>query len=391
MRILTFTTLYPNALQPRHGIFVETRLRKLVEHGQVKSVVVAPVPWFPFGNKVFGQYAQYAKVPARESRGQIEIYHPRYPVIPRIGMNYSPYLLSTSVRKCIRSILESGFEFDLIDAHYFYPDGVAAIRLGEYFNKPVVITARGSDINLIATFPRQGKMIQDAASKAAAIITVSAALKENILDMGVDANKVVVLRNGVDINIFRPSEDREACRRMLGVSGTVLLSVGNLVELKGHHLVIEAVSMIPDARLVIVGSGPEKEKLINRVSELSLQERVIFIDHVPQDRLYQYYSAADILVLASSREGWPNVLLESMACGTPVVATRINGTPEIVRSPEAGMLIEERSAKAIAEGVFSLRNSCPDRGDTRRYSEKFGWDETTTGQEQLFHQILHQE
>jgi hypothetical protein len=149
MKLLTFSTLFPNAVHPSHGIFVETRLRYLMASGKVESRVVAPVPWFPSGNPRFGRYADYARVPAEEQRHGIQISHPRYMLLPKIGMQVAPWLLARSVKAQIGRIIDEGYDFDVLDAHYFYPDGVAAVMLGKYFNKPVVITARGTDINLI--------------------------------------------------------------------------------------------------------------------------------------------------------------------------------------------------------------------------------------------------
>ncbi|HWJ95116.1 MAG TPA: glycosyltransferase, partial [Telluria sp.] len=166
MKILTFSTLFPNSEKPGHGIFVETRLRHLVASGKVESRVVAPVPWFPLRHERFGSYARFAKVPRQEVRHAIRVTHPRYPVVPKIGMNVAPALLAQSARREIGRILDEGYDFDLIDAHYFYPDGVAAAMLGRYFNKPVVVTARGSDITLFPKYRVPRRMITWAAGRA---------------------------------------------------------------------------------------------------------------------------------------------------------------------------------------------------------------------------------
>ncbi|MDH5537210.1 MAG: glycosyltransferase, partial [Betaproteobacteria bacterium] len=172
MRILTFSTLYPNAARPSHGIFVETRLRHLVAGGWVDSRVVAPVPWFPSRNPRFGAYAVHASAPREEQRHGIQVLHPRYPVLPKIGMTLAPFLLAQSVKPVIERVLAQ-YPFDLIDAHYFYPDGVAAILLGRHFGKPVVITARGTDVNLIPRYRLPRAMIRWAARHAAGMITVA--------------------------------------------------------------------------------------------------------------------------------------------------------------------------------------------------------------------------
>ena len=115
---------------------------------------------------------------------------------------------------------------------------------------------------------------------------------------------------------------------------------------------------------------------------------VRFLEGVPHKELQPVYAAADALVLASSREGWPNVLLEAMACGTPVVASNIWGNPEVVSRPESGILMRERTAVGVAEGVKALFSRYPDRAETRRYAEQYSWDATTQGQIRLFRQII---
>jgi glycosyltransferase involved in cell wall biosynthesis len=387
MKILTFSTLFPNAQKPGHGIFVETRLRHLVASGQVEARVVAPVPWFPLHHPRFGNYAEYAKVPAQEQRSGIEVLHPRYPVLPKIGMNVAPSLLAAGARATVARMLDEGYDFDLIDAHYFYPDGVAAAMLGKYFNKPVVITARGSDITLFPSYPLPRRMIKWAARRAAGVITVCNALRDEVVALGVDPAKVVSLRNGVDLQLFQPV-DRAEVRARLGLSRFTLLTVGHLVPVKAQELAVAALPQLPDAELLIAGSGPRRETLEQLARAQGVNDRVRFLGAVPQAQLREYYNAADALVLPSEREGWANVLLEAMACGTPVIASRVWGTPEVVAAPEAGLLMDERSGAGVADSVKALRAAYPDRAATRRYAERFSWDDTTAGQIALFGKVL---
>lgn len=387
MRILTFSTLYPHSVRPSHGIFVETRLRHLLASGKAESKVVAPVPWFPSSNPRFGEYAAFARVPREERRNGIDVLHPRYITVPKLGMSVAPFLLAGGAYSTVKSIIRSGYNFDVIDAHYFYPDGVAAVLLGRHFGKPVVITARGTDVNLIPDHRLPRKMILWAACRAAGIVAVASALRDRLVALGVPEGAIEVLRNGVDLKFFRQA-DRDSSRRQLGFGRTTLLSVGNLVPLKGHNLSIRALKLLPEMALVIVGDGPERKALGALVEELSLNDRVSFTGALTQEDLRDYYSAADALILASSREGWPNVLLESMACGTPVIASRVGGTPEVVSAPEAGVLVTERTPEGLAQAVRRLFARIPDRGATRHYAESFDWGATTAGQLELFGRIL---
>jgi teichuronic acid biosynthesis glycosyltransferase TuaC len=387
MKLLTFSTLFPNAEQPNHGLFVETRLRYLVGSGKVQSRVVAPVPWFPFEHPRFGHYARLARIPAAEVRGDLQLSHPRYLALPKVGMHIAPFLMARSVKPAVARIIDSGYDFDAIDAHYFYPDGVAAVMLGKYFNKPVVVTARGTDINVLPQYRLPRKMILWAAANATGVITVCNYLKDEMVKLGVRPDHIKSLRNGVDLERFSPM-DRSVVRSALGLTGFTLLSVGLLNSHKGHDLAIKALATLPDVALMIAGSGPDRQKLEDLAQQLGVADRVKMLGPVPQTELRTYYNAADSLVLASSREGWANVLLESMACGTPVVASSVCGTPEVVAAPEAGRLMAERTPAALADAVKLLRRQLPDRAATRRYAERFSWDATTEGQLDLFQNIL---
>jgi glycosyltransferase involved in cell wall biosynthesis len=355
--------------------------------GGVEARVVAPVPWFPFRGAIFGRYADYSKVPAMEERHGLKIHHPRFPVLPKVGFSLTPALMYAFVKPFVAKLIRQGFDFDLIDAHYFFPDGVAAALLGRAFDKPVTITARGTDLNLIPQYPLPRRQIIWAANRAAGLITVCQALKDELVKLNVAPDKIRVLRNGVDLAMFQPVE-RTAARGDLGLTGRTLLSVGHLIGRKGHDLVIAALPRLPETTLLIAGDGPERGNLESLGNKLGVRDRVRFLGRVDHDELRTVYGAADALVLASSREGWANVLLEAMACGTPVVASNVWGTPEIVAEPAAGVLMAERTPDALADAVDRLFSKLPNREATRRYAEGFSWDATTDGQRELFEQIL---
>ena len=387
IKILTFSTLFPNTMRPSHGVFVETRLRHLVASGEISARVLAPIPWFPSSHPRFGEYARFAGVPHTEVRFGLQVEHPRYFLPPKLGMTLAPLLLALRAKHAIKRMLAAGEDFDLIDAHYFYPDGVAAVLLGRWFNKPVVITARGTDINLIPQHALPRKMILWAAQHAAGMITVCQALKDAIVALGVAPDRIVALRNGVDLNLFQPVE-RAAERARLKLARRTLLSVGYLIPRKGHEIIIRALPALPDTDLLIAGEGPEKHMLTRLAAELGVAERVRLIGALPQAELRRYYGAVDALVLASSREGWANVLLEAMACGTPVVASNVWGTPEVVAAPEAGVLMPALTPEGVVAGVNALFANYPEHSATRRYAEQFSWDDTTAGQLKLFRAIL---
>lgn len=393
IRLLTFSTLYPSSVRPGHGIFVETRLRELIRSGKVEARVVSPVPWFFSENPKYGEYALMAKTPLAEHRNGIDVQHPRYALPPKVGMNVAPFLLALGAAPTISRMLKEGYDFDLIDAHYYYPDGVAAALLAKWFGKPYVVTARGTDLNFIPQYPLPRRMIHWAARHAQASIGVCTALVDVLRDWGLDPDHLHVMRNGVDLVRFQP-QPQAAMRHQLGIDGTpVLISVGYLIERKGHNIAIDALAKLlpthPDAQLLIVGDGPERKALEQQVSNLSLTGKVRFTGAIPNTELAKWYSAADALLLCSSREGWANVLLEAMACGTPVVATRIWGTPEVVSNRTAGRLMASRDASALVDSLHDLLANPPSRDEVRQHAECFSWDDTTQAQLKLFSSIVN--
>ena len=389
IRTVVFSTLFPSAARPTHGVFVETRLRHLLLCGEVEARVVAPVPWFPSAAARWGSWGQLAATPAVENRNGIAVYHPRYLLPPKIGMLIAPLMLALGAYPTLTRLRHEGFDFDLIDAHYFYPDGVAAALLAGWLKKPFVVTARGSDIHSIFAqwVPRQ--MILAAAKRAYRSIGVCQALVDDLARKGADPSRLVVIRNGVDLARFTPlPRDDIRAKFKLPDAAPLLLSVGHLIELKGNHLTLAALQELPQAYLIVIGEGEERIKLEQLAARLGVAGRVRFVGVVPNVELAQWYSAADILVLASSREGWPNVLLESMACGTPVIATRTWGTPEVVSEPAAGRLIERRDAASIANAIRELFAALPPRTATRQYAERYSWEATTAAQLALFRDIV---
>jgi glycosyltransferase involved in cell wall biosynthesis len=380
LRVLTLTSLYPSTARPRHGVFVETRLRKLVDSGDAEAKVIAPVPWFPLDARWCGSYGAYARTPRRESRAGLDVSHPRYLMLPRVGMAFQPDAYARAAVGDARRLTAEGFDFDVIDAHYFYPDGVAAAAVARRLGRPYTVTARGSDINLIAGLDGPRRRILDAARGAARLIAVSAALKTRMVELGMDPERIEVLRNGVDCALFAPVPREEARRAFALPDAPVLACVGNLVPEKGVHLVLDALALLPGWCGLVVGEGPEAQRLLARARALGIAPRLRMLPSMPQSRLTAVYAAADALVLASSREGWPNVLLESMACGTPAIAAHVGGVAEIMTGPAAGTLLEERSAPSIASAARALLASPPSRAATRAHALRFGWGEVTRAQ-----------
>jgi glycosyltransferase involved in cell wall biosynthesis len=374
LRALIYTTLFPNSVQPLHGNFILERMRHLLPH--VDMTVVAPVPYFPRVN-LNKRWFEFAGTPHTERFGGFDIDHPRYLVVPRIGMTtHGVSMFAGSLPQVWRRLRAT--DYDLIDAHYIYPDGLAAVMLGALLKKPVVVSARGTDINLFPQFRAIRPMVKQVLKRADAVIAVSQPLKDLMIELGCSAEKITVVRNGVDPLKFR-QVPQAAARRKLGLptDRPIILSVGRLNENKGFQILVEAIALLkqlrPELMLMIVGEGPYRSRLETQVQRLGLEDRVAIVGARPSDELANYYGAADLFCLASEREGCPNVLMEALACGCPAIATRAGGTVDIVESPSLGNLIE-RTPDAFASAIDQALRRPWDRNAISAHGQSCSWD-----------------
>lgn len=390
MKVLSLSSLFPNAIQPAHGIFLEHRLKHLAAYDGVDVTVIAPVPWFPSAHPAFGRYAVYSRVPEQDQRSGLHVLHPRFPAIPKLSAHGAGLLMALAVAPTIAALIKRGIRFDVVDGYYLYPDGVACALLAQWFNLPHVLTAFGSDVTQIprARLPRL--QVLWAARRAKGLTAVCDALRVELEALGVERSRVQVILHGVDLALFDvpQKQEREATRQQLGLQGTTLLSVGSLIPRKGHGIAISALRDLPGVKLLIVGVGPLEQALRSQVRAQSLSERVTFLGELSQDRLAAVMGAADALVLCSDREGIANVLMEAMACGTPVVATPVWGTPEVVSMPEAGILMRDRSPEALAEGVRAILAKPPHRASTRNHATRFTWSATAAQHAAVLHKAI---
>lgn len=394
MRLLVYTTLWPNSRQPHHGVFVKERLRLYSRRHRSPLCVVAPVPLAPPVGPA--RWRVWSGLPEQEQQDEVRVTHPRF---------FSPPLLPDRVRAASlaagsrRRLLDEALRFEptVLDAHYAWPDGVAAHRLRPLLEThlqrrlPLVITARGTDLNLAPSLSGVRSQLAAALTGADHVVCVAEALRTVALGLGVPQERVTTLRNGVDVERFRPG-DRAAERAALGLpaGGTLLLCVGHLIERKGQHLLLETLARLPAAagssapHLLLVGSGPGESSLRSRAARLGLAGRVSFVGPVLPDALPHWYRAADALVLPSLREGWPNVVLEALACGTPVIATSVWGTPEILSGCAAATLVEP-TVDGLSAGLAQLPSL--DRAAARPWAERHTWDATLDGLHAIYTRV----
>jgi teichuronic acid biosynthesis glycosyltransferase TuaC len=376
LRILTFTALYPNNVNPLQAIFIHQRVKHLARRPGNSVQVIAPIPYFPSWLPV-SRWRPFGQIPHEEVLDGLRIHHPRYPFLPSISMPVHGMLMYLASLPVARR-LHREKPFDCIDAHFVYPDGFAAVRLGKHLSLPVVVSARGTDINVYSSFPLIRPMLRWTLANAAGAIAVSADLKNKMIALGIPEAKIQVIANGVDTERFQPLDVKSA-RKQLGLpeEGPIAVSVGSLIESKGHQLLIAAVAKLaarfPKLRLYVIGEGVYRAKLAELVREKQLQEHVFLLGNRPNEELPLWFGAADLSCLMSSREGWPNVISEALACGTPVLATRIGGIPEIVTSPELGMFVE-RDVDSIAAGLEQALTKSWNREEIARRSRSRSWD-----------------
>lgn len=351
MRILALTNLYPNPFQPQRATFNRHRLRILGESLPVR--VIAPIAWTDEWK------ARRSGKPALPTRRQIPfdgltVEHPPYFFPPKFGRRWYGHFYLRSVKAAFKRALEE-FQPTLIFAPWAYPDGWAAVKLGRKAGIPVVIQCHGSDVLLLDKFPSRKRRTIEAVTAADGVVAVSQDIARNLAAMGVKAERIRVIYDGVDLSKFHPAPKAKAREKLgLAAGDPVILFVGNLVAVKAIDVLLAACGQLWSEsfpfRLIIIGEGPLRLMLEALAAELGIQDRVQFLGSVPHNKLPSWFQAADLFVLPSHSEGVPTVLLEASACRTPWVASRVGGIPEI---EHAGLskLVTPNSPAELASAI----------------------------------------
>ena len=393
MHIALVSTFYPNTAEPVRAVFVRNLAAALAAYAAVS--VVSPVPYAPPLPRR-ARWAALRSVPHRSRDGERDVFHPRFLVMPRIevlnGLSYCAGIAPV-LRRLVRS-----HGVDVLHAHCAYPDAVGVALAAALVNVPFVVTAHGSDINVYSGNPLIRPQLRWALRRAGAVIAVSAAIQRRIRDLVPDIRERVihVPCAGVSRQLFAPRDQHEARRRVgLGEISRLVVFAGRLVPIKAIDVLLRAWELLsesgqvtPADRLAIIGDGPLRADLERAAGAPRLRGTVHFVGEVPQEQLAQWVSAATALCLPSRNEGTPNVVVEALASGRPVVASNVGGIPELVRDGANGVLVKPLDPSSLAAGLARALESRWDAAQIAGSVADYTWESVARRNHALLEHVL---
>lgn len=377
MRVLIVTQQFPNSADPVGAPFNRQQFAALGKRCDVD--VLAPIPWFPCARILARKSAagRFVAVPREERIDGLTVGHPRYVHIPRVARGTAGALYAASLAA---KVLRARGRYDVLLGSWAFPDGVGVVALGRLLGVPAVVKVHGSDMNVLAKLPPIARNLRWALPRARRVVAVSRPLGEVVASFGVPRDRIDVVANGVDGELFHP-RDRGEARAALGHAGDGrrwLLYVGRLERTKGVLDLVEAFSLLArrreNVRLVLVGDGSARSECEQAAA--SLGGRVLIAGARPLDEVPLWMAAGDVLVLPSWAEGTPNVILEALACGRRVVATHVGGIPDVVTGPELGALVPPRDPVRLAEALGTAADARYEPADLARAGARHGWGES---------------
>lgn len=393
MRVLSIATLFPNPVRPGFGIFVGNQMRSVVQRGDVDLTVISPIGMPPWPLLLKQPYSRLRAIPEWSDVAGLPVHYPRFTLIPKLGGDTNPRRIARAVLPLARR-LHAEEPFDLVDAQFFFPDGPAAAIVARELGLPLTIKSRGADIHYWGSRRKARAQIVAAAQQASGLLAVSKALRDDMIALGMPAERIEVHYTGLDRERFQPVERhiaraRVATHPQLGIpqGGPLLVTPGSLIPRKSQRLVIEALAALPNTRLALAGAGEDEASLKACAKALGLSERVQFLGQVGHDVLPLLMSAADVVVLPSASEGLANVWIEALGCGTPIVIPNIGGAPEIVHDHSAGR-IAAREPQAIAAAVADLLANPPSQADVADNVAEFSWTANAEAIVRFWHDVV---
>jgi glycosyltransferase involved in cell wall biosynthesis len=350
MNVLLITNEFPNPYEPGKAIFNLAMARALARRHEVR--VVSPISWT---DEWLARKRGVSRLNARrcEMVDGIEVHYPRYYYPPRILRSQYGWFYWNSIRATLRE-LRTQFRADVVLGYWAHPDGEAAVRAAREIRVPSVVIAAGSDVLVMTEDAGRRRRVARALQGAHAVVTVSKHLKEQIIKLGVEASKLHVWWRGVD-SCFTPA-DRAEARALLGIppGPPMLLWVGRMVGVKGLDVLIKTCQKLCQRgvaiRAYLLGDGPLRRALEAERDALGLQGILHFVGSCKHDCLPAWYRSAELTLLTSRSEGMPNVLRESLACGTPFIATDVGGVAELAAG-HPDWLVEPGNADALAAAI----------------------------------------
>lgn len=370
LRVLTLSTLFPDATRPRLAPFVLRQTQELAALDGVDVKLVAPRGLPPFPVLLHPRYRALSQAPLREQWAGLDVFRPAFRHWPFTQGRFDVAAMIRALRPLLLDIRRD-FPFDVIAAEYFFPDGPAATALGAFFGVPVSIKARGADIHLWGRTGPSAHQIRAAAAQADGLLAVSEALRRDMITLGIAARPIRVHYTGVDLDLFVP-RNRTATKRQLGITGPLIVSLGALIPRKQMSRVLDALKDLPMAQLVLIGAGPEANRLRQHATRLGLAGRVHLVGARPQDEIALWLAAADVMALPSRSEGLANAWLEALACGTPIVITDVGGAREVLGPMPVGRIVPA-TGPAIAGAIAALLADPPNPRLCRKIASRFTW------------------
>jgi glycosyltransferase involved in cell wall biosynthesis len=364
IRVLVVTRLFPSCVEPLESPFARQQLEALGRRCSV--LVLGVIPYLP-GARLLGDRThpgRLTRVPERETIAGLAVIHPRAPYLP--GVAHAPWLARFNgplyLAGLLRYLPMLRGRFDVVLGTFLHPDACAAAALARLLGIPHVIKAHGTDVDVVARWPSVRRPIAAALGSAAWSLGVSRAMVAELVALGAPPERAVLLENGVNRSVFRP-RDRAACRLAIGLpaGGRLIVFVGLLAEAKGVRELLAAWTALREGggapvHLAIVGDGPLRDE-VARAAALSHRDGgarrgLLFAPGaLSLERVALHLGAADVFALPSHREGTPNVVLEALASGCPVVATRVGGIPDVVAEGSTGLLVPAGSAPDLARAL----------------------------------------
>ena len=373
MNILIVSNLFPNPVQPERGIFLFQMVKELARRARVRVISPLPRVGGPLAPWLRGRYP-FDAVPAQAEMAGIPVHFLRYPFVPKVSGPVHPALMGAGIHGAIKKQMRAQ-TVDLVNAHWVYPEGVACVRAARRLGLPVMLTARGCDINLYGRMPLRAIQISRSLKAADALTAVSRPLAAAMEKLADGQKKVTVIPNGIDRDLFDILNRRQAREKLnLDPDRSLVVTVGSQDEVKGTAFLIRAAALLNRrVSVACVGDGPLQGELKTLAQNLGMGDRVLFPGQRPHEEIPLWMNAADLFCLSSIREGHPNVILEAMACGVPVAASKVGGAPDMVPR-HCGALFSPGKVSEMADALARCLSASWDREAIRAQTVHRTWE-----------------